>query len=37
MIDISVIQEKPKMVVGIRKSGHYREMAVMLPQLFEYA
>ncbi|MDD1742976.1 MAG: GyrI-like domain-containing protein [Methanotrichaceae archaeon] len=37
MIDISVIQEKPKMVVGIRKRGHYREIAVMLPQLFEYA
>ncbi|MCJ7444772.1 MAG: hypothetical protein MUO26_09630 [Methanotrichaceae archaeon] len=36
MDDISVIEEKPKLVVGIRKRGYYKEIAIILPQLFEY-
>jgi len=37
MHEISIIQEEPKMVVGIRKRGHYRDISILLPQLFEYA
>lgn len=36
MEEISVIKEKPKLVAGMRMRGHYREISVMLPQLFEY-
>jgi AraC family transcriptional regulator len=37
MHEISVIEERPKIVAGIRKRGHYRDISIMLPQLFEYA
>ncbi len=37
MHEISIVDERPKLVVGARKRGHYKEIAVMLPQLFEYA
>lgn len=37
MHEISIIDERPRLVVGDRKRGHYKEIAVMLPRLFEYA
>lgn len=37
MIEISVVDEKPQLVAGMRRRGHYKEIAVMLPALFEYA
>lgn len=37
MIEISVVDEKPQLVAGMRRRGHYREIAVMLPALFEYS
>ena len=36
MIEISVVDEKPQLVAGMRRRGHYKEIAVMLPALFEY-
>jgi effector-binding domain-containing protein len=36
MIDIEVVEEGPQLVAGMRRKGHYREIAVMLPALFEY-
>ncbi|MCK9441826.1 MAG: GyrI-like domain-containing protein [Methanothrix sp.] len=36
MIEISVVDEKPQMVAGMRRRGHYKEIAKMLPALFEY-
>jgi effector-binding domain-containing protein len=37
MIEISVVDEKPQLVAGMRRRGHYKEIAKMLPALFEYA
>jgi effector-binding domain-containing protein len=37
MIEITVIEEKPQLVVGMRRRGHYREIAEMIPTLFKYA
>ncbi|MDQ1262537.1 MAG: hypothetical protein QG575_1718 [Euryarchaeota archaeon] len=37
MIDISVVDEKPQLVAGMRRRGHYRVIAEMIPALFEYA
>ncbi|HSD58063.1 MAG TPA: GyrI-like domain-containing protein [Methanotrichaceae archaeon] len=37
MHEISIAEERPRLVVGTRKRGHYKEIAVMLLQLFEYA
>lgn len=37
MHEISIVNEKLRLVVGARKRGYYKEIAVMLPQLFEYA
>ncbi|MDD1753588.1 MAG: GyrI-like domain-containing protein [Methanotrichaceae archaeon] len=37
MDEIYVIEERPKLVVGMRRKGHYREIAEMLPQLYKYA
>ncbi|MDD1754010.1 MAG: GyrI-like domain-containing protein [Methanothrix sp.] len=36
MHEIEVVKEAPKLVAGMRKPGHYREIAKMLPALFEY-
>ena len=36
-MEITVIEEKPQLVAGMRRKGHYREIAEMLPSLFEYA
>ena len=32
-----VVDVKPQLVAGIRKRGHYREIAELLPKLYEYA
>jgi effector-binding domain-containing protein len=37
MIEITIIEEKPQLVAGMRRRGHYKEIAKMLPALFEYA
>jgi len=37
MEEVSVTEVKPKLVVGMRRRAHYKEIAVMLPQLFGYA
>lgn len=36
MEEISIIKEKPKLVAGMRMRGHYKDISVMLPQLFGY-
>lgn len=36
MTEITVIDEKPHLVAGMRRKGHYKEIAKMLPSLFEY-
>lgn len=36
MTEITVIDEKPQLVAGMRRKGHYKEIAEMLPDLFEY-
>ena len=36
MIEITIVEEKPQLVAGLRRSGHYKEIAKMLPALFEY-
>jgi effector-binding domain-containing protein len=37
MSDVTEIQMEPMMVLGMRKKGHYKEIANMLPAVFEYA
>jgi len=37
MEEITIINEEPKLVVGMRMRGHYKDISVMLPQLFGYA
>lgn len=37
MHEISTVDDRPRLVIGTRKRGQYKEIAVMLPQLFEYA
>ena len=34
---IEIINLEPLLVIGIRKKGYYREIAEMLPKLYEYA
>lgn len=36
MHEIEVVEEAPKLVAGMRKHGQYKEIAKMLPALFEY-
>jgi len=36
MNEISIVEEKPLLVAGMRQRGHYKEIAEMLPALFEY-
>jgi len=36
MIEITVVDEEPQLVAGMRRRGHYKEIAVMLPALFQY-
>lgn len=37
MKEIKIVNLKPQLVIGIRKRGHYREIAEMLPRLYKYA
>ena len=37
MEEITVVDVKPQLVAGIRKKGYYREIAELLPKLYEYA
>lgn len=37
MEEITVVSVKPQLVAGIRKKGYYREIAELLPRLYEYA
>jgi effector-binding domain-containing protein len=37
MEEVTVVNVKPQLVAGIRKRGHYREIAELLPRLYEYA
>jgi AraC family transcriptional regulator len=37
MREVTVVDVKPQLVAGIRKRGHYREIAELLPKLYEYA
>jgi effector-binding domain-containing protein len=36
MTEITIVDEKPQLVAGMRRKGHYKEIAVMLPTLFQY-
>jgi AraC family transcriptional regulator len=36
MMEITIVEEKPQLVAGMRRRGHYKEIAKMLPALFEY-
>jgi AraC family transcriptional regulator len=35
--EVTVVNVKPQLVAGIRKRGHYREIAELLPKLYDYA
>ena len=37
MSEVTVVELSPQLVLGMRKIGAYREIAVMLPRVFEYA
>ncbi len=37
MDEISIIDMQPQLVVGIKKVGHYKLIAELLPKLYEYA
>jgi len=36
MTEIKLVDEKPQLVAGMRRRGHYRDITEMLPSLFEY-
>lgn len=36
MTEIQTVDEKPRLVAGMRRRGHYKEIAVMFGALFEY-
>jgi effector-binding domain-containing protein len=35
--DVTVVEVKPQLVAGIKKIGYYREIAELLPRLYQYA
>ena len=37
MSDITVVEVKPQLVLGMKKRGRYEEIATMLPKVFEFA
>lgn len=37
MEDITVVDVKPELVIGIKKTGHYKLIAELLPKIYEYA
>ncbi|WP_445474661.1 GyrI-like domain-containing protein [Methanococcoides methylutens] len=36
MSDIDIVEVEPQLVIGMRKTGKYEQIAVMLPELFQY-
>jgi hypothetical protein len=34
MTEIKIVEEKPQLVAGMRRRGHYKEIAKMLPSLY---
>ena len=36
MDEITIVEEKPQLVAGMRWMGHYKDIAKMVPALFEY-
>ncbi|WP_091688650.1 GyrI-like domain-containing protein [Methanococcoides vulcani] len=36
MSDIGIVEVEPQLVIGMRKTGKYEQIAVMLPELFQY-
>ena len=36
MDEITIVEEKPQLVAGMRWRGHYKDIAKMVPALFEY-
>ena len=37
MSEVTVVELSPQLVLGMRRKGAYREIAVMLPRVFEFA
>lgn len=37
MFEVTVVELGPQLVLGMRKTGAYREVAVMLPRVYEFA
>lgn len=37
MKEITIVDLNPQLVIGIRKKGHYKEIAELLPRLYKYA
>jgi len=37
MSEVTVVELSPQIVLGMRKTGAYREVAVMLPRVYEFA
>ena len=37
MEEITVVELKPQLVLGMRKRGHYEQIAIMLPKVCEFA
>lgn len=37
MEDITVVDVEPELVAGIKKTGHYKLIAELLPKIYEYA
>ncbi len=37
MSEVTIVELSPQRVLGMRKTGAYREIAVMLPRIFEFA
>ena len=33
--EISIVDVKPQLVIGIKKTGHYKLIAELLPKLYE--
>jgi effector-binding domain-containing protein len=36
MNEVTIVEEKPQLVAGMRRRGHYKEIAKMFPALFGY-
>lgn len=37
MSEVTVVELSPQRVLGMRRKGAYREIAIMLPRVFEFA